>query len=283
VLRLISVIAAAGLLAAPSPLPAQAPNADRIMELARDRDDGDTFISQVTLRLIDRQGRAREREFFYLQKNDDGSKRSSLFFTSPRDARGVAFHIHNPAEQLAGEDAQWMYFPVSRQTRRISTSDKRGAFMGSNFSYADLDTVRVGDYRQTLLGEETIGGRPSWKIERIPANADVLARTGYERVLVWVDQQNHLLLRQDFFDSRGVLFKQNHSLEVETVDGIDSIMLSETVNFSNDTRSQMRFNRLRYNVELPERLFGEEALRRGLRPGDAALADEWQDANGAAR
>lgn len=251
---------------------------DAVMALSRDRDEGDSFASKVDLVLVDRQGRERVREFVFLQLADASGKRASLFFTAPQDVRGVAFHIVNPREASGGEDAQWMYLPVSRQTRRISTTDKRGAFMGSTYSYADLDGVRVGDWDNQLVGEEEIGGRRAWVVERRPARPEVQARTGYERVVAWVDQGNHLLLRQDYFDSRGVMFKQNRTLEVETVDGIDSIMLSETVNLENGSRARMHFRQLRYNVAPDPRLFGEAALARGLRGGDLPLLDEWNAA-----
>ncbi len=247
---------------------------DQVMALSRDRYEGESFASRVHLVLVDRQGRERVRELFFLQLADEEGKRASLFFTAPQDVRGVAFYIVNPREALGGEDAQWMYLPVSRQTRRISVTDKRGSFMGSTYSYADLDGVRVNDWENTLLGEEELNGRPAWMVERKPARPEVLTRTGYDRVVVWVDQVNHLLLQQDFYDTRGILFKQNKTLRVENVDGIDSIMLSETVNLETGNSARMDFLDLRYNVSLSPRLFGEAALSRGLRRGDVPLFDE---------
>lgn len=93
-----------------------------------------------------------------------------MYFSAPTDVRDVAFHIENPHETLGLEDSQWMYLPVSRQTRRISTTDKRGSFMGSEYSYADLDKIRVKDYSQKLVGEEQIKGRDCYVIEREPAS-----------------------------------------------------------------------------------------------------------------
>ncbi|ERL02423.1 hypothetical protein O999_05380 [Pseudomonas putida LF54] len=72
--------------------------------------------------------------------------------------RDVAFHIENPREVLGLEDSQWMYLPVSRQTRRISTTDKRGAFMGSDYSYADLDQIDSITHSET---EDFIAGTRS--------------------------------------------------------------------------------------------------------------------------
>ncbi|MBI2381222.1 MAG: outer membrane lipoprotein-sorting protein [Gammaproteobacteria bacterium] len=243
-------------------------DADAIMRAVRDRDDGRSFLSQVSLILHDKNGNARTREFLYLQKDYPEGDKFTMFFSAPADVRDVAFHIENPKEAQGREDSQWMYLPVSRQTRRISTSDKRGAFMGSEYSYADLDKVRVGDYRQKLVGDEVLLERPCHVIEREPASPETLTKTGYNKLKVWVDKENHLVMRQDFFDVKGVLVKQMRTLSVATIDGIDSIMLSETEHFIDGTRSEMRFNQLKYNIELDDKLFTQAAIRRGLKAGD---------------
>ena len=251
-----------------STLALAAPNADDIIRQARDRNDGKSFMSQVSLILLDKQGNSRVREFSYLQKDYPDSDKFTMYFSAPNDVRNVAFHIENPHEALNAEDSQWMYLPVSRQTRRISTTDKRGAFMGSDYSYADLDKIRAEDYRQTLVGEETLGGRECYVIERTPVSAQILAKTGYNQLKVWIDKQNKLVMRQDFFDVKGVMFKQMRTLRVETVDHIDSITLSETEDFIAGTRSQLKFNQLQYNVELDDWLFNQTAIKRGLKTGD---------------
>ncbi|WP_085717621.1 outer membrane lipoprotein-sorting protein [Pseudomonas sp. B28(2017)] len=263
-----SLTAGVLMLTSASVFAAQGQSADEIIRQARDRNDGKSFMSQVSLILLDKQGNSRVREFSYLQKDYPDSDKFTMYFSAPNDVRDVAFHIENPHEALSSEDSQWMYLPVSRQTRRISTTDKRGAFMGSDYSYADLDKIRANDYRQTLVAEENIAGRDCYVIERAPASAQVLAKTGYNMLKVWIDKKNLLVMRQDFFDVKGVMFKQMRTLKVETVDQIDSITLSETEDFIAGTRSQLRFNQLQYNVELDDRLFTQTAIKRGLKPGD---------------
>ncbi|MEW5755624.1 MAG: outer membrane lipoprotein-sorting protein [Pseudomonadota bacterium] len=244
------------------------PDADEIMRQVRDRDDGRSFVSQVSLILHDKRGNVRTREFLYLQKDYADSDKFAIFFSAPSDVRNVAFLIENPKEAQGKEDSQWMYLPISRQIRRISTSDKRGAFMGSEYAYADLDKVRVKDYRQKILGEEPVSGRPCYVVEREPASPEILTKTGYHKLKVWVDKQNYLIMRQDFFDVKGVLIKQMRTQSVATIDGIDSIMLSETEHFIDGTRSEMRFNQLKYNVELDDTFFTQSVMRRGLKAGD---------------
>ncbi len=264
----LKCLTATALLAASGVSGAAGLDADQVMTQVRDRNDGKSFMSQVSLILHDKQGNTRVREFTYLQKDYDDSDKFTMYFSSPNDVRDVAFHIENPHEVLGQEDSQWMYLPVSRQTRRISTTDKRGSFMGSDYSYADLDKTRVKDYRQTLVGEENVSGRDCYVIEREPVSPEVLSKTGYNKLKVWIDKQNYLVMRQDFFDVKGVLIKEMRTKQVATVDGIDSIMLSETEHFINGTRSEMRFNQLQYDVPLDDKLFTQTAIRRGLKAGD---------------
>ena len=130
-LPILKRLTLAALVTASAAAQAEPPSADGIVRQARERDDGHSFMSEVSLILHDKKGNTRVRTFTYLQKDYPEGDRFSMFFTSPNDVRDVAFHIENPQEVLGKEDSQWMYLPVSRQTRRISTTDKRGSFMGS--------------------------------------------------------------------------------------------------------------------------------------------------------
>lgn len=245
-----------------------AADADEIIRQARDRDDGKSFVSNVVLTLQDKNGGKRTREFVYLQKDYEQDDKFTIFFTSPSDVRGVAFHIINPHELIAEEDRQWMYLPVSRQTRRISTTDKRGSFMGSNYAYTDLDKLRVEDFHQEITGSELINGRECNLLTRTPVSRDVINKTGYHKVHIWIDKENHLVMRQDFFDIKGVMFKQMKTLEVGTIDGVDSILLSTTDHLINGTKSEMRFNDLRYNIPLDDKLFTQGVIRSGIKATD---------------
>jgi len=72
---------------------AEAGNADEILRQVRDRNDGNSFMSQVSLILHDKKGNTRVREFTYLQKDYPDSDKFSMYFSAPTDVRDVAFHI----------------------------------------------------------------------------------------------------------------------------------------------------------------------------------------------
>ncbi len=52
-----------------------------------------------------------------------------------RDVKGTAVLSHSAVD---GEDEQWLYLPSARRTKRISSSNRTGAFVGSEFTFEDL-------------------------------------------------------------------------------------------------------------------------------------------------
>lgn len=247
------------------------PTADKILEQVRDRDDGKDIYSEVVMELEDSKGKIRKREMYYLQKDQGQDSAMAIYFSSPADVKGVGFQTINYEESKQQEADQWMYLPAFRQNRRVSASDKRGAFMGSEYAYIDLDKVRVGDYRQTLAGEEEVGGRPSYKIERKPASDAIIRKTGYHKGIVWVDKERNILLRETYFDVKGIAFKTITALDVDEIDGVWTVLTSEAVNHVSGDKSRLIFSKVKYNVGIDEALFALPALKTALKSGKISI------------
>ena len=102
-----------------------------------------------------------------------------------------------------GEDDQWLYLPALKRVKRISSRNKSGAFMGSEFSYEDLGSQEVEEYHYTWLADEDYEGRACWKLERVP----VSDKSGYSREVGWFDKEYMNPLRIEYFDRKGELLK----------------------------------------------------------------------------
>ncbi len=242
------------------------PTADKILTQVRDRDDGYSYITDVKLKLISSKNTVRERSMHMLQKDmANKEERAAMYFYAPADVRDVGFLVSNHAEHTGKASDQWMYFPAFRKIRRIGSNDKRGSFMGSTFAYVDLDKVNVSDYNSTLTGEEKLLGRMTWVIERIPASQDVINKTGYHKTKVWVDKKRHIILQQQYFNAKDILFKQQQSVEVEKIQDIWTIMRSVMNNVELNKSSEMIFSKVKYNVELDDKNLSQRNLKKGLR------------------
>lgn len=244
------------------------PNADALISESRSRDDGKDVYTESTLVLIDERGKVRNREMLYLQRDHGKDEQLTIVFRSPNDVKGVGFQNITYDEKKNEPDGQWLYMPAFRQIRRIAASDKRGSFMGSEFAYIDLEKPRVGDYQQKVTGEATVLGRPCWVVERIPKNAEVIARTGYHKVVVWIDKSTKVALKQLYFDAKGIEFKQLTVLKFENIQNIWTIMDMEMHDRVSKKRSKMVFRNVRYNIGLGDKLFNQSILRSGISDAD---------------
>ncbi len=129
----------------------------------------------------------------------DGDKALSIF-DSPRDIKGTAFLSYTHA---LTPDEQWLYLPALKRVKRISSNNKSGPFMGSEFSYEDLSSQEVEKYTYKYLRTEKIDKREAFVIERKPT----YEYSGYTRLITWLDTEMYQPLKIEFYDRKTALLK----------------------------------------------------------------------------
>lgn len=134
-----------------------------------------------------------------LEQESDGDK-SIIVFDNPSDVKGTAFlSFTHKVEQ----DDQWLYLPALKRVKRISSSNKSGPFMGSEFAYEDMSSQEVEKYTYNYLRDETIDGRDHFVVERDPVDP----KSGYSRQEVWYDKTEYRVWKVNFYDRKGELLK----------------------------------------------------------------------------
>ena len=153
---------------------------------------------QATLRLLteDRTGDKRARTMELRAKKVDGRGRTLVKLTSPKEVAGQSFLFAETANEAEDDDV-WMYLPAFGVTRRVEGSQKRGSFMGTHFSFADLESRDVQQADLKRLDDETIGAHKVYVIEATPKRG---ADSEYGRVVVYVRQSDEMLLKMRFYD-----------------------------------------------------------------------------------
>ncbi|WP_039912639.1 outer membrane lipoprotein-sorting protein [Cellvibrio mixtus] len=267
-MKFLSIAAAGISLCFMSATQVAAVTADDILSQVRNRPDGVDTFANASLVLIEKNGSKRVRDLLFLQKDYGKDDKLTLSFTTPADVKGVVLQSINYDESVQKEDDQWMYLPAFRQIRRIAATDKRGSFMGSQFSYIDLDKLRVTDYRQTLVREEKINERDCYVIERIPSSLEVVNRTGYHKVNVWVDKDSSVVVKQVYFDAKGIPFKEFFAKKLEQVQNIWTVTHSEMRDLVNGRTSELIFSGVRYDVGLDDSLFQHNIMKTGVKNGN---------------
>jgi len=134
-----------------------------------------------------------------LEMPDDGDK-SMIVFKSPKDVEGTATLTFTHKE---GPDDQWLYLPAIKRVKRISSSNKSGPFIGSEFAYEDLSSQEVEKYTYKFIEESEANGFSSFVIERVPLDG----KSGYTRQLVWYNKDNYRIEKVEYYDRKNQLLK----------------------------------------------------------------------------
>ncbi len=188
----------------PAELPAETPEEKGLaIAIEVDRRDLGWSDSTANMKMIlrNKQGDTSEREIRVrsLEVEDDGDK-SLTIFDRPADVKGTAFLSYTHAVE---PDDQWLYLPALKRVKRISSANKSGPFMGSEFAYEDISSQEVEKYDYKWLRDEELDGQETFVVERYPR----YEHSGYTRQIVWIDKVHYRPLKTEFYDRKGTLLK----------------------------------------------------------------------------
>lgn len=256
VLTLIGLFIASGLLAQSAE--------DKGIEIAKAADAYDqgfgSSVTKLTMILTNKQGQKSTRYMKNqtLELTEDGDK-SLIVFDSPRDVKGTATLTYT---HKVGSDDQWLYLPALKRVKRISSNNKSGPFMGSEFAYEDLSSQEVEKYTYKFIGEEEVNGVQAFVVERDPVDP----KSGYARQVVWYNKENYRLEKTDFYDRKNALlktltygkyqvYKNKHWRAGEMI----------MVNHQTGKQTQLIFENYRFDLNLTGKDFSQNSLKRASR------------------
>ncbi len=218
---------------------------------------GNDMLARVRMRLVTKEGSERLREMTMLRKNlpEGGQQRYFIYFHSPADVRGMTFLVwkHPPRDA-----ERWLFLPALNMVRRIAANDRRSSFVGSDFSYEDISGREVGEDTHTLAREDALNNRPVFVIHSAPKDE---RSVDFSYRLSWIDKENFVLWREEYYDKRNELYKVFSADEVKQVEGQWTTLRRTMRNAQNGHRTEVTFLEVHYNVGLDESLFTERYLR----------------------
>jgi len=176
---------------------------------------GDSEVElQMVLRNAAGQESTRALRIATLEKPDEtvGDK-SLVVFDTPRDIEGTALLSH---AKILDPDDQWLYLPALKRVKRISSSNKSGPFVGSEFAFEDFTAIELNKFDYTYVGEVPCGDLTCDVLERTPRYEN----SGYTKQVSWVDQTDYQIRKVEFYDRRGDLLKVLEMNDYRNYEGI---------------------------------------------------------------
>ena len=222
----------------------------------RDQGFGD-FTADLTMILKNRHGETSER---YIRNKTleiigDGDKTLSIF-DKPRDVKGTAFLSFSHKE---GADDQWLYLPALKRVKKISSNNKSGPFMGSEFAFEDLSSQEVEKYTYKYLGDDVLDGVNCFMLERDPVDP----KSGYTVQIVWIDKKDYKPLKVDYYDRKSSLLKTlTFSNYKQYLDKYWRASEMNMVNHQTGKSTQLIWSDYKFATGLTERDFDKNSLKR---------------------
>ena len=196
----------AGLMIVTSPAASQTPEeSGRAIAEEADRQDYGWHDNASVMKMVLRNRSGQESTRLLRRRSlesteEDRGDKSILVFDSPRDIQGTALLSHT---RILEPDDQWLYLPALRRVKRISSGNKSGPFVGSEFAYEDLVSQEVNKYEYRWLRDEQCGDLECAVVERYP----LYGNSGYTRQIVWWDKEEYRVQRIEFYDRKDARLK----------------------------------------------------------------------------
>ncbi|MFQ5898859.1 MAG: outer membrane lipoprotein-sorting protein [Candidatus Methylomirabilia bacterium] len=218
---------------------------------------GEDMRVRVTMRLLSKAGRERVRELTMTRGDlqEGGEQRYFIYFHRPPDVREMTFLVW---KYPGRDDDRWLYIPALKLVRRISASDKRSSFAGSDFSYEDVSGREPEEDTHELLREEKLRERLAYVVESVPKDP---GSVDFSRRLSWIDKATWLPLKEEYYDRRGELARVFTAEDLKEVQGYWTVMKRVMKNVQTGHWTEAVLGDVRYNQKLSPDLFSERALR----------------------
>jgi len=225
---------------------------------AKKRDLGwQDSTADMLMLLRNKQGQEsiREIKMKSLEVDNDGDK-SLTIFNKPRDVKGTAFlSFSHPVDA----DDQWLFLPALKRVKRISSRNKSGPFMGSEFAFEDLSSFEVEKYSYKYLGVEEINGLTNFKVEQYPVDEN----SGYTRRIVWLDTLEYRVHKIDFYDRKNSLLKtltfSDYKQYIAKHWRADK---QEMINHQNGKSTELKWSNYDFKTGLSDSDFNRNSLKR---------------------
>jgi len=187
-----------------------------------------------------------------LELHKDGDM-SLIVFESPRDVKGTSTLTYT---HKIGSDDQWLYLPSIKRVKRISSNNKSGPFVGSEFAYEDLSSQEIEKYNYKFLEEK----ENLLIVEQDPVDP----KSGYtRRIVTYNKHKGYRIEKIEFFDRKNTLLKTlNYTAYKLYKDKFWRANTLKMVNHQSKKETLLDFFDYNFDANLNEEDFTQNALKR---------------------
>ena len=212
--------------------------------------------ADVSLESSDEIGPGLDTEMLLVRRQRGAEVDTQIRVIKPDPSVGTVYEVSStPGKPIE----RWVYLPAVRRLRNLVGTRRTDAFMGSEFSYEDLDIAAPVESEWKSVERIEENGRPLVRVTGAPYSL-------YERVETVIDPATSLPVRVSYFDRSGELFKRASVREIQTVDGHPMPTRIEMDDVETGAKSVLRLRNIRLREPIDEKAFSESPIRQRRGP-----------------
>jgi outer membrane lipoprotein-sorting protein len=231
-------------------------DADAIVDkaLERNRLGFDSGAAQVALVVKNRAGDKKTKKLDVKSKKIDDRGHTLVELTAPKSVAGQAFLF---VEKKSGADDVWMYLPAFSVTRRIAGSQKEGSFLGSHFTYEDLESRDIKESAYERKEDDKIGKNEVYVVEAKPKEK---SDSKYAKIELYIRKKDFIPLKIKYFDADGKLKRTLFTEKIDKTEGGDVYIKRSTLYPKKGGSTTIVVQALDADTEIPDSLFSKGQL-----------------------
>ncbi len=212
-------------------------------------------LSKTTMILKNAEGVENIRKLEIKKIEDEDGDKSLLNFLYPDDLKDTKLLSY---EVIGGDDKQWLYLPSLKRIKRISSRNKSGSFMASEFSYEDISSQNYKNYSYEGEAEEVTKDAVNYyKITRTPIDAN----SGYSKQVIWIEKATFLAKYGEYYDKQNRLLKKINFTEYKVIDGVQRVVKIVIENVQNKKSSSLAWDEDAINANISSSQLSKRALK----------------------
>lgn len=193
----------------------------------------------------------------YWQRFDDGTIKVLFHVERPPTEAGLKLLV---VQAPNVDPVIHVYSPELDRVRRVVGSGASNSVLGTDFTFEDALYLQrflaKNDGRAVTAGD--VDGHPAWVAEVVPDED----RSAYSRIRTYIDKQNCLPMKSEFYGANGTLDKTLliERAAIELIDGHTIPARMVMTNHKQRQRTELTATAVAINIELPAGLFSLAAI-----------------------
>lgn len=238
------------------------PDGRSVLQRVNQRSRGRSARMRLEMVLEDEKRGEFRKDIEAWRQSFEGGYRTRYAINAPEHEEGICLLLaEDPA--LRG---MWMFFPANRQLLHVAS---RGlSALASDFSCEDLLVhVPLSDYAFESLGWDELAGQRCLRVAMKPASERLQLELGFARAVGWVREDLDVIVRAEYEDRQGKVFKSFTAEDIERIDGVWTVRKFSMRNTRARHATAVRVSEIDYRVSpdpssfRPEWLGGPKAGR----------------------